>query len=116
MGQCCQKTAKFGAFHSDLGSPLLINELSNRLPPDAKVLHLRLVALKDIASGSAYNGLSDPYVEIKLMPNDPVAGSQQQSSEVRPQTLNPKWVCRISLFLNLTFGDEKRVYFSSFLS
>ncbi len=93
MGQCCQKTTSKYGFHADLASPLLLNELSGRLPSEARVLHLRLVGLKDIAPGSAYNGLSDPYVEIKMMPNDPVAGAQQQLSEVKPQTLNPTWVC-----------------------
>lgn len=91
MGQCCQKTSKYG-FQADLASPLLLNDIYDRLPVEARVLHIRLVGLKDIAAGSAYNGLSDPYVEMKVMPNDPVAGAQQQLSEVKPQTLNPTWV------------------------
>lgn len=91
MGQCCQKTSKYG-FQADLASPLLLNDIYERLPAEARVLHIRLVGLKDIAAGSAYNGLSDPYVEMKVMPNDPIAGAQQQLSEVKPQTLNPTWV------------------------
>lgn len=91
MGQCCQKTSKYG-FQADLASPLLLNDVYDRLPVEARVLHIRLVGLKDIAAGSGYNGLSDPYVEMKVMPNDPVAGAQQQFSEVKPQTLNPTWV------------------------
>ena len=91
MGQCCQKTSKYG-FQADLASPLLLNDIYDRLPIEARVLHIRLVGLKDIAAGSAYNGLSDAYVEMKVMPNDPVAGAQQQLSEVKPQTLNPTWV------------------------
>jgi hypothetical protein len=91
---------------------LLLNDLSNRLPTDALVLHLCLVGLKDIAPGSSYNGLSDPYVEIKMMPNDPVAGSQQQASEVKPQTLNPKWMPAERFQFVLSKPNDARILIS----
>lgn len=93
MGQCCGKPAKYGAFRDGLGTPLL-NELTSKLNQNARVLVVRLTKLSDIAAGNSYTGLSDVFVEVRVTPNDPVAGMQKQTSAVKPNTLNPSWVCK----------------------
>jgi hypothetical protein len=91
MGQCCCKSAKYGAFQQDLGASLL-TDISNKLPPDAKVVVILLQGLKDITMINNYTAASDPFVEVRVTPNDTIAGAQKQKSDVRPRTLNPTWV------------------------
>lgn len=107
MGQsCCGRTAKYGAFKSDLGAPLM-SDLAKKLPPSTKVIIVRLVNLQDIPIGNSFAGTSDAYCEISCSPNDPVVGVQKQTSAVKPGTLNPVWVllCYQSWFLALFSFD-----------
>lgn len=91
MGCCCSQHTKDGAFRQDLGVPLL-EEIAPKLAGEAKVVIVRLSCLRDIKIGNSYSGLSDAYVELKLLPEDPVVGAQKQYSSIKPGSLSPKWV------------------------
>ena len=75
-----------------------MDDVIPKLPPDTQVVIVRLVGMEDIPSSSNFNGLTDAYVEIRLMPNDAVAGGQKQLSSIKPQTLAPTWVSDDSYF------------------
>ena len=91
MGSCCVGQVKYGAFRHDLGVPLL-DEIKPKLASESKIVIVRLAALRDIPVGNSYSGSTDAYVELRLLPDDPIAGKQKQLSSVRPQSVSPKWV------------------------
>jgi hypothetical protein len=90
---CCQGKAKFGAFKSDLGAPLL-EDLAPKLTrsDESRVFVVRLSKMKDVAIGDGFTSSTDGFAELKLVPNDEIAGMQRQVSSIKPQTRNPKWV------------------------
>lgn len=98
---CCNKNSKYGAFRHNLDVPLL-DDVIPKLPADTQVVIVRLVNMSDIPSSSNFNGLTDAYAELRLMPNDAVAGGQKQLSSIKPQTLNPTWVRRLRYVCTLT--------------
>jgi hypothetical protein len=91
MGNCCNKNAKYGAFRHNLDVPLL-DDVIPKLTNDSQVIIVRLASMNDIPSSTNFNGMPDAYAEIRLMPNDPVAGGQKQLSSIKPHTLSPNWV------------------------
>ncbi len=104
MGACCGGQAKYGAFRKDLGSPLL-DDIKTKLASESKVVIVRLSALREIPASSSYSGLTDAYVELRLLPEDPIAGVQKQLSSVRPQSCSPKWVFQLILIFTCIFID-----------
>jgi hypothetical protein len=94
MGSCCSGGSRYGAFRHELGAPLIeevASKYSASSSPDAKVIIVRLAALRDIRIGNSYSGLTDAYVELKILPPDLIAGNQTQVSSIRPSTLSPQW-------------------------
>jgi hypothetical protein len=93
MGCCCSKKhlTKRKAFHQELGAPLL-EELTPQLGKNAKVVIMRLVSLKRIASMGSYMETANGFVQFRMMPADEIAGPQHQSSSIIPGTINPVWV------------------------
>ena len=91
MGNCCHKSSKYGAFRHNLDVPLLEDVIPN-LSCDSQVVIIRLAGMSDISTSSNFNGMADAYAELRLMPNDPIAGGQKQLSSIKPNTLNPTWV------------------------
>lgn len=94
MGSCCGGHVKYGAFRHDLGVPL-IDDVKSKLNTNSKVVVVRLAALRDIPIGNSYSGSTDAFVELRVLPDDPVAGNQKQLSSVRPQSIFPKWVTHL---------------------
>ena len=72
----------------ELAEPLL---KSLELPVESTVVVIKLRTLHGIAAGNSYSGLSDPFVEFKLIPKDNLAGDQLQRSSNKTSTLNPRW-------------------------
>lgn len=91
MGNCCNSAGKYGAFRHNLDVPLL-DDVIPRLNAESQVVIIRLMSMCDIPSSSNFNGMTDAFAEIRLMPNDPIAGGQKQLSSIKPQTLSPTWV------------------------
>lgn len=91
MGNCCGGNSKSGAFRRNLDVPLL-DDVIPRLTEDTQIVIIRLMNMQDIPQSSNYNGMTDAFVEIRLLPNDPVAGGQKQLSSIKPHTLAPSWV------------------------
>lgn len=93
---CCQGKANFGAFKHELGAPLL-EDLAPKLTraDDSRVFVVRLSSMKDIPIGDSFTSSTDSYAELKLVPNDPIAGMQRQISSIKPQSRSPKWVSSI---------------------
>jgi len=93
MGACCSKKhlTKKKAFHQELGAPLL-DALAPELGKNAKVIVLRLVALKHITSTSQYGKDANAFVKFRLLPGDEVGGDQDQSSTIIPSSSSPMWV------------------------
>lgn len=92
MGSCCSSGVKYGGFRHDLNSPLLNDKTISKYKPNSKMFVISLIGLEDIPAASSFSGLSDPYVEMRLLPEDPVAGSQKQISSIKPSTIDPIWV------------------------
>lgn len=92
MGTCCSKKhlTKKKAFHQELGAPLL-DALAPELGKNAKVIVLRLVALKHITSTSQYGRDANAFVKFRLLPGDEVGGDQDQSSTIIPSSSSPMW-------------------------
>ena len=89
---CCPSKSKYGAFRHDLDAPLLDEVATKMQQSDARVFIVRLASMESIPVGDSYSGNTDAYAELKLVPNDNVAGGQRQMSSIKPGTLNPKWV------------------------
>lgn len=101
MGNCCKGKAKSGAFRHNLEAPLL-DDIMPKLPPNSQVVVVRLMSMDDIpASSMSFTGSTDGYAEMRLIPNDPVAGGQKQLSSIKPQTLYPVWVGLFVCYLRL---------------
>ena len=103
MGSCCSGHVKYGAFRHELGVPL-IDDVKSKLNLDTKVVVVRLAALKDIPVGNSYSGSTDAFVELRLLPDDPIVGNQKQLSSVRPQSISPKWVTVLNLVMFSNFS------------
>ncbi len=90
---CCQGKANFGAFKHELGVPLL-EDVAPKLSraDESRVFVVRLSSMKDIPIGDSFTSNTDSFAELKLVPNDPIAGMQRQVSSIKPQSRNPKWV------------------------
>lgn len=99
MGNCCSKKhlTKKKAFHQELGAPLL-DALAPELGKNAKVIILRLVALKHITSTSQYGKDANAFVKFRLLPGDEVGGDQDQSSTIIPSSSSPMWVSPFMIF------------------
>jgi hypothetical protein len=89
---CCQSSVNEGAFCHNIHDTDLINGLLPKLGDETRVCVLRLVGLADIPIGNTYKTWSDAFVELQLLPHDPVVGGQKQISSTKPSTLSPKWV------------------------
>lgn len=79
------------SYRKEIGNPLIVSLLPN-LPSDTQVIVIRLQRIVDLPfPPTNISGSADPYVEMKLTPDDSVAGEQFQRSSVKPATTNPKW-------------------------
>jgi len=60
---------------------------------DAQVVTILLDEVKNIPVGDfgTFGNTSHPYVEMRLIPGDPVAGVQNQRSAIKPDTTHPLW-------------------------
>ncbi len=93
---CCPSKSKYGAFRHDLDVPLIDDVASKINQSDARVYIVRLASMSSIPVGDSYSSNTDSYAELKLSPNDAIAGQQRQISSIKPATLDPKWVsCRL---------------------
>jgi hypothetical protein len=93
MGSCCSKKhlTKRKAFHQELGAPLL-QSLAPQLGKNARVIVVQLLGMRNIVGMMNYGMQSNPYLQLRLMPEDEIGGPQHQNSSIIPGTLNPSWV------------------------
>lgn len=82
---------KAAAFRqSELNAPLL-DTIVPRLNKDAQFIIVRLRCMRKLPVGNTLTTLTDAVCEIKLVPGDPLAGQQLQTSSIKPENLNPQW-------------------------
>jgi Ca2+-dependent lipid-binding protein len=65
-------------------------------------LHIEITEAKNLIPMDP-NGLSDPYVKIKLIPTTPDASKKQMKSKYKTKTvrgtLNPQWLEKFSMYV-----------------
>lgn len=68
-----------------------------------------IVEAENLPAGDA-NGLSDPYVTVDLSPGN----KRILKTSVKPETLNPKWVCVCNRIEACIFVSFKKVAYAHF--
>lgn len=94
MGCLCSKEeAVHWGFHSDLISPLRMSFADRS--PDTTIIVMKLVSCKNLPPatgfGSNLNNLCNPFVEVRMYPEDSVWGEQRQRSSGKSSTNDPEW-------------------------
>jgi hypothetical protein len=114
MGCAGSKPKKQKYSKNQLGSALL-KRLFSRLPKQTPVYIVRLKSAEGLVSPDGnLSGTADSFVELKMIPDDVIAGDQLQRSSNKPDTLNPKWIPPERFQFICNNKDSARIIFSIF--